>query len=203
MMKRNLLVIGLAVLLSACGFQLRGTGSHEFALTELSVSGRDAYGESVQQVSKALENNGVKVYPGAQYKLVLARESEKRRSASYTSNGRNSEYELTMGIEYEIRGANNLLLTSNELEVQNYYQQDSNNLIGSDQQATQLRSEMRSDLIQQLVMRLSLITPEQLDQLEQTAVARARAEADAEEVARKAREAQVAPQQSPIELPRQ
>lgn len=202
-MKRNLLVIGLAVLLSACGFQLRGTGSTHFALTELSVSGRDTYGESVQQVREALENNGVKVYPGAPYKLVLARESEKRRSASYTSNGRNAEYELTMSIEYEIRGANNLLLTSNELEVQNYYQQDSNNLIGSDQQATQLRSEMRRDLVQQLVTRLSLITPEQLDQLEQTAVARARAEADAEEAARKAREAQVAPQQSPIELPRQ
>ena len=29
MIKRNLLVMGLAVLLSACGFQLRGTGTNE------------------------------------------------------------------------------------------------------------------------------------------------------------------------------
>jgi LPS-assembly lipoprotein len=37
MMKRNLLVIGLAGLLSACGFQLRGTGDVQFALKELDV----------------------------------------------------------------------------------------------------------------------------------------------------------------------
>ncbi|VXC81135.1 LPS-assembly lipoprotein LptE [Pseudomonas sp. 8Z] len=202
-MKRNLLVIGLAVLLSACGFQLRGTGTTQFALTELSVSGRNAYGENVKQLIEALENNGVKVYPGAPYKLVLSREDENRRSASYTSNGRNAEYELSMTVEYEIRGAKNLLLTSNEIEVQNYYQQDSSNLIGSDQQAGQLRGELRRELIQQLVQRLSMITPEQLDQLQQTAEARAKAEAEAEEAARKVRAAQVAPQQSPIELPRQ
>lgn len=203
MMKRNLLVIGLAVLLSACGFQLRGTGSTQFALTELNVSARNAYGENVTQLREALQNNGVKVYAGAPYKLVLSRESEERRSASYTSNGRNAEYELTMKVEYEIRGAKNLLLTSNEIEVQNYYQQDSNNLIGSDQEAAQLRTELRREMIQQLVQRLSLITPDQLDQLQQTAEARAKAEAEAEEAARQAREAQIAPQQSPIELPRQ
>ena len=38
MIKRNLLVIGLAGLLGACGFQLRGTGDVQFALKELDVS---------------------------------------------------------------------------------------------------------------------------------------------------------------------
>ncbi|MBL0952900.1 MAG: hypothetical protein IBJ08_20125, partial [Pseudomonas sp.] len=64
MMKRNLLVIGLAGLLSACGFQLRGTGDVQFALKELDVSARDAYGETVQQVRDVLEDNGVRVYQG-------------------------------------------------------------------------------------------------------------------------------------------
>ena len=32
MIKRNLLVIGLAVMLSACGFQLRGTGTNELSI---------------------------------------------------------------------------------------------------------------------------------------------------------------------------
>ena len=44
MIKRNLLVIGLAVMLSACGFQLRGTGSTELSVKEMDVSARNAYG---------------------------------------------------------------------------------------------------------------------------------------------------------------
>ena len=201
MMKRNLLIIGLAGLLSACGFQLRGTGDVQFALKELDVSARDAYGDTVQQVREVLENNDVRVYSGAPYKLVIARETENRRSASYSSGARTAEYELTMGLEYEIRGAQNLLLTGNKVEVQNYYQQDDNNLAGSDQEAAQLRSELRREMIQQLAQNLQQITPEQLDQLQQTAEARAKAEAEALEAARRARESQVAPQQSPIELP--
>ena len=201
MMKRNLLIVGLAALLSACGFQLRGTGDTQFALKELNVTARNTYGETVQQLRDVLESNDVKVYAGAPYKLVLSNESENRRSASYNSGARTAEYELTMALDYQIRGAQNLLLTSNRIEVQNYYQQDDNNLIGSDQEAALLRSELRSDLIQQLVQRLQLISPAQLDQLQQTAEARAKAEAEALDAARQAREAEVAPQQSPIELP--
>ena len=106
-----------------------------------------------------------------------------------------------MGLEYEIRGTQNLLLTGNKVEVQNYYQQDDNNLAGSDQEAAQLRSELRREMIQQLMFSLQQITPERLDQLQQTAEARAKAEAEALEAQRRARESQVAPQQSPIELP--
>lgn len=200
MIKRNLLVIGLAALLSACGFQLRGTGDIEFALKELDVSARNAYGDTVTQLTQVLEANGVRVYPGAEYKLFLAREQETQRTASFTSAARSAEYQLTSTLEYEIRGAKDLLLISNSLEVQGIYNQDGNNLIGSDQEADQVRTEMRRDLVQQLAQRLQQITPSQLDALQQAAEAKAKAEADALEAARQREAAQ--PQQSPIELPR-
>ncbi|WP_417311917.1 LPS assembly lipoprotein LptE [Ectopseudomonas khazarica] len=203
MMKRNLLIIGLAGLLSACGFQLRGTGDAQFALKELDVSARNAYGETVQELREVLENNDVNVHPGAPYKLVLVRESENRRTASFSGGARSAEYELTLTLDYEIRGTRNLLLSNSQVEVQNYYMQDDNNLTGSDQEALQLRNELRRELIQQLSLRLQQITPAQLDQLQQAAEARAKAEAEALEAARNARESQIAPQQSPIELPAQ
>ncbi|MFP6849905.1 MAG: LPS assembly lipoprotein LptE [Pseudomonas sp.] len=199
MIKRNLLVIGLATLLSACGFQLRGTGDVQFALKELDVSARDAYGDTVKLVRKVLQNNDVHVYSGAPYRLVLSREQENRRSASYTSAARTAEYELTKTLEYEIRGSKNILLMSDKLEVQSYYSQDNNNLIGGDQEAAQIRKEMDRELIQQLVLRLQQVSPDQLDQLQQTAEAKAKAEADALEAARQQQAAQ--PQQSPIQLP--
>lgn len=201
MMKRNLLVIGLAVLLSACGFQLRGTGDVQFALKELDVSARNAYGETLKQVREVLQNNDVRVYPGAPYSLILSNEQEDQRAASYTSSARTAEYELTMTLDYEIRGAKNLLLMRNQLEVQNFYVQDSNNLISSGQEGAQLRQEMRRDLVQQLVQRLRQVTPAQLDQLQQTAEAKAKAEAEALEAARQFEASQ--PQQSPLRLPTQ
>ncbi|RON78958.1 hypothetical protein BK635_18340 [Pseudomonas chlororaphis] len=201
MIKRNLLVMGLAVLLSACGFQLRGTGTTELAIKELDLSARNAYGETVTQLRQVLQSSGVKVYAGAPYKLVLTREQESQRSLSYVGGSRSAEYEMTTVLNYEIQGQNNLPLLSDKLQVQKVYIHDGNNLVGSDQESQEARKEMRRDLVQNMMMRLQLLTPTQLDQLQQTADARAKAEAEALEAAQKA-EAET-PQQSPMQLPNQ
>ncbi len=59
MNKRNLVVLGLTLLLSACGFQLRGTGDVEFGLKEIDLQARNSYGETVQQLESLLQSNGV------------------------------------------------------------------------------------------------------------------------------------------------
>lgn len=64
MIKRNLLVMGLAVLLSACGFQLRGTSVTELAIKELDLSARNAYGQTVTQLRQVLISSGVNVHMG-------------------------------------------------------------------------------------------------------------------------------------------
>ena len=200
MMKRNLMVIGLAVLLSACGFQLRGTGTADFALKEIDLSARNAYGDTVKQLRQVLDNSGVNVHLGAPYKPDLTNEKETQRTASFTSSARSAEYELTTSLDYEIRGAKNMLLLKDSLEVQSVYVHDENNLIGSNQESGQLRQEMRRELVQQMVLRLQLITPAQLEQLQQEAEARVQAEAEANAAARRA-EQESAPLQSPIQLP--
>jgi LPS-assembly lipoprotein len=201
MIKRNLLVMGLAVLLSACGFQLRGTGTTELAIKELDLSARDAYGETVTQLRQVLQSSGVKVYAGAPYKLTLTDEQESQRSLSYAGSGRSAEYELTNVLNYEIQGHDNLSLLSDKLQVQKVFLHDGNNLTGSDQEAAEARKEMRRDLVQRMMLRLQQLSPAQLDQLQQTADAKAKAEAAALEAAQKA-EADT-PRQSPVELPQQ
>jgi len=201
MIKRNLLVMGLAVLLSACGFHLRGTGTNELTIKELSVSARNAYGDTVKQLTQVLEHSGVKVYNGAPYKLILTDEQETQRDATYAGSGRNAEYELNTALYYEIRGDHDRQLLTGKLQVQKYYVHDGNNITAGDTEATQLRKEMRRDLIQQMVLRLQLLTPTQLDALQQTADAKAKADADALEAARKYEASK--PQQSPLQLPQQ
>ncbi|MCG8909110.1 MULTISPECIES: LPS assembly lipoprotein LptE [Pseudomonas] len=197
----SLALIGLAGVLSACGFQLRGLGDTNFALKEIDVSARNAYGETVTQLKQVLEGSGVKVVSRAPYHLILAREDVTQRSVSYTSSARSAENELTNTLSYEIRGSDNLLLLANQVQVRKVYVQDENNLIGSDQEAQQIRNEMRRDLVQQMVTRLQLITPAQLDDLQAKAEAKAKAEADAMKAADEAAKSQ--PQQSPIEFPKQ
>lgn len=200
MMKRNLLILGLAVLLSACGFHLRGTGNYAaFSLTELDVQARNAYGETVRQLRHLLKSNHVKVHADAPYRVLLVREQETRRTASYTGGARSAEYELNTALDYEIRDNQNLLLIQDKIDVQKVYVHDENNLIGSDQEAAQLRQEMRRDLVQQLVLRLQLLDPVKLEELQKTAQAKAKADAEALEAQRKAQEEQ--PQQPSIKLP--
>jgi LPS-assembly lipoprotein len=201
MIKRNLLVMGLAVLLSACGFQLRGTGTTELAIKELDLSARNAYGETVTQLRQVLESSGVKVYSGAPYKLALTDEQETQRILSYAGAGRTGEYQLSTVLNYDISGQGNLSLLSDKLEVQKVFIHDGNNLVGSDQEANDARKEMRRELVQRMMLRLQQLTPAQLDQLQQTAEAKAKAEAAAMDAAQKA-EAQT-PRQSPIQLPQQ
>ena len=201
MIKRNLLVMGLAVLLSACGFQLRGTGTTELAIKELDLSARNAYGETVTQLRQVLQSSGVKVYAGAPYKLTLTDEQESQRTLSYAGSGRSAEYELTNVLSYEIQGHDNLSLLSDKLQVQKVFLHDGNNLTGSDQEADEVRKEMRRELVQRMMLRLQQLSPAQLDQLQQTADAKAKAEADALKAAQEV-EAQT-PRQSPLQLQNQ
>ena len=201
MIKRNLLVMGLAVLLSACGFQLRGTGTNQLTITELDVSARNAYGDTVRQLRQVLENSGVKITPNAPYKLILTDEKETQRAASYTGNTGTAEYQLNSVVNYEIQGQNHLTLLSDKVEAYKVYLQDGSNVAGSNQEGVMIRKEIRRDLIQQLVLRLEQLTPAQLETLQQQAEAKAKAEADAIEAARKAQEE--TPQQSPLELQNQ
>lgn len=199
MFKRKLLVIGLASLLGACGFHLRGVGHESFALSELNLTARNSYGPTVKDLRALLENSSVKISPQAAYTLDLSNEQENQRTLSYTTNTRSAEYELTNSVDYQVLSRDKLVLLTDRVEVQKSYVHDGNNLIGSDQEAAQLRAENRRELIQQLAMRLQMLTPARLADLESSAKARAKAEAEAAAAAAKARADQ--PQPEGISLP--
>lgn len=199
MIVRNLLVLGLATLLSACGFQLRGTGTNEMGIKELNVKARDAYGTTITDLRAALERSGVQVVAGAPYTLTLTDEQEENRSATYSGSARTSEVEMTLRVDYTITGSQERVLLDDHMDVQKIYVHDSNNLTGSDQEATRVRTEMRRELIQRMMLRLSQLTPAELQKRQAQADAKADADAAAEAEAQRIRDE--TPQQSPMEIP--
>jgi LPS-assembly lipoprotein len=198
MIKRKLLLVGATLLLTACGFHLRGTGVDRISLSDLDVQARDAYGDTVRELRDMLEGSGVNVHQGAQYTLYLANERDDRRTASYSGGSRSAETELTKSLEYQIRGAGDLPLLSNRLEVQRVYVYDGNNPIGYEQESVKLGEEMRRDLLQQLMLRLQSLDASKLANLEELAEAKRRQE---QEALRRSQEESSQPMQSPIELP--
>lgn len=194
-------VVGLLLLLSACGFHLRGTGnSKAFAMPELNVRAQDVFGDSQKLLRKMLANYKVKITETAPYTLNLIHESNSRRAVSQTSSSRAAEYEQIGLMDYEILGRTGAVLLREHTEVRKVYVYDANNLIGTDQEATIVRQELRSELVQQVFMRLQRVTSEQLVQWQKEADAKAQAEAAALEAARKAADAEAnQPQYSPVE----
>jgi LPS-assembly lipoprotein len=93
MIKRNLLVMGLAVLAERLRLSAaRHRHQSELSITELDVTARNAYGDTVRELRQVLENSGVKVTAAAPYHLVLTDEQDSQRAASYAGNGGSVEY---------------------------------------------------------------------------------------------------------------
>ncbi len=200
MLKRSIIVLGLAFLMTACGFHLRGTGTTQMALNELNFTARDALSPLGKMVKESLVNNKVQVSSSAPFTLYVGPEETTQRTASFTAGTRSAEYTLTTAVSYELRSGKLPTLLQDRIEVQRTYAHNQNNVTGSGQEEALLREEMRRDLVMQLMMRLQAVTPTQLEALKEQAQRKAQAEADAREAAIRAQQFDE-PQQSPISLP--
>ena len=200
MLKRSIIVLGLAFLMTACGFHLRGTGTTQMALNELNFTARDALSPLGKMVKESLVNNKVQVSSSAPFTLYVGPEETTQRTASFTAGTRSAEYTLTTAVSYELRSGKLPTLLQDRIEVQRTYAHNQNNVTGSGQEEALLREEMRRDLVMQLMMRLQAVTPTQLQALKEQAQRKAQAEADAREAAIRAQQFDE-PQQSPITLP--
>lgn len=200
MLKRSITVLGLAFLMTACGFHLRGTGTTQMALTELNFAARDALSPLSKDVKQSLINNKVAISSSAPFTLYLGLEEDSRRTASFTAGTRSAEYTLTTALNYELRSGNLPALIQDSVAVQRSYAYNQNNVTGSGQEEALLRQEMRRELVMQLMMRLQAITPAQLDSLKSQAERKERAAAEAREAEIRAQQFEE-PQQSPILIP--
>lgn len=168
-MIRTLLVLAFATLLGACGFHLRGSSANEYSLDALNLTAHNSYGDLVKNLRQTLERHGVQQNDQAAYRFDLSRETGKSRAISYTSSAREAEYEMLQQVEYNLYGPGNLLLLSDKVEARRIYIHDENNLIGSEKEQQQLHRELQQELVEQLALRLQLLTPARLERLQRQA----------------------------------
>ena len=159
------LVVGL---LSACGFHLRGTGQYQmsaaFATLRVMVEGSQLQNDPLLAAMKnALRaQTDIKIEDtGEAPLLLLFSEKIDNQVLSVSSTGRADQYLLKYEVSFRLVGKDNKPLSEPQtIRLQRDYAFDRLNVLAMEREATELRSEMQLDAVQQILRRLAHIVPE-------------------------------------------
>lgn len=155
------------LLLVACGFHLRGTGKVEFPpmLSTLRVMV-----ENNQQQNDPLlvaMKNALRTQTDVQVEdtgdapqLVLYGERSDSQVLSVSSTGKADEYLLKYEVSFRLTGKDGKALAESQtVRVQRDHAFDRLNVLAKEREEQELRREMQRDAVQQILRRLSRITP--------------------------------------------
>ena len=150
----------LAAALAGCGFHLRGSG------VETNVA--SAYVRAAQSVTvnaeltRMLKQSGVKIVDsetGAAVVIDLLDQQQTSRTVSYTDRATTAESELDLRVHFKVVAeGGKVLIDDRWAHATRTYLIDTNNLVGSNQQAQLLTGELLTDCAQQIVRGLSAAT---------------------------------------------
>ncbi len=159
----TLFLLHSSLLLSACGFHLRGTRATEWpaAIPEVRVrvaDSRAAYEPLKLEMESALRAQAgvaiVETDEAAQ--LELSGERSDSRVLSVGSSGRVSEYLLRYEVSFRFLDAHGKeLLASQTVRLLRDYTFDPANVLAKEREEDELKAAMRRDAVQQILRRLS------------------------------------------------
>lgn len=153
--------LACALLLSACGFQLRGV--QDLSFTTLYMQGATTINKPLK---KSLEVNGVSVVNNpekAELFMELVSESSQQNILSLSGSGRVREFELLYRVSFRLR--NPASETWGEVQtVQNRrdFSYDDSQLLGKQAEETRLFDDMKADTVREIMRRLVVQKPDQL-----------------------------------------
>ncbi|CAM3578345.1 LPS-assembly lipoprotein LptE precursor [Vibrio aerogenes CECT 7868] len=98
------LIVCLSMLLTACGFHLRGDYDIPESLNRLSMTSYDQYSQLTRMIKNQLHMNEVRIVPPAENtpNLHLMSEAISSRTLSVYQNTRAAEEELTLKVTYQV-----------------------------------------------------------------------------------------------------
>lgn len=157
----SLFAFALLFLLTACGFQLRGTGGamvpDEWKSLFLVTSSPN--GELSREVRTVFTASGVEwtaERQAANYQLILGPERFSERNLSISAEARAAEFEFTMFTEFSVRDANGeQVIPATTASVTQQMENDPRNVVGKTEELRIIKSEMRTELAHQLLRRIS------------------------------------------------
>ncbi len=156
-MKIQLLATILCLVISGCGYHLRGPVRLPESIQQVRL--QSANDDFAQAVLVALEGAGVAITEDAEKAdasiVVLENELSTRLLSVDPDTGRPREYELAYLVRFKVvDGGNAELLSTQEINLLRDFEFDADALIGKSRERGVLAAEMRRDAAQQLMRRI-------------------------------------------------
>jgi len=155
------LLLGVACLLAACGFQLRGSSDIGAALPDnwkkMYLVTSDPNGEFTQAVRTVFTTNNIvwTAQNDANYLLKLGPERFSKTNLSLNKEARVSQLELSMQSTFSVVGSNGEeVMPDTVASVIRRMDNDPRNELGMGEEIRILKSEMRTELAQQIIRRI-------------------------------------------------
>ncbi len=161
MTQRAILVL-LVCLLSACGFHLRGQAGMPFKTIFLVAP--DVNSPFVNELRRNLLTNKIVIAPAADQAdiiLNIASEIADKQPLTFDASGRVSEYQLRYRVAlraYDNKQQN--WMAADEMVLYRNYSYDDTKILAKEAEEALLAQNMRSDMVQQIIRRLSRAKPQ-------------------------------------------
>jgi LPS-assembly lipoprotein len=153
------LVLMLVLMLTACGYHLRGAfdlpkGLKKVYLQGASTQLREQFGKTLQGSSGQLVNSA----ETAEIFVKVFDADIKQRSVSLSAGGRSNEFELHYHLEYDLRdAANKPLLTREPVDIRREYFNSQQDIIAKDNEEGVIRTEMYQQAVRSILTRISAV----------------------------------------------
>ncbi|GAA0791422.1 LPS assembly lipoprotein LptE [Marinobacterium sediminicola] len=152
----------MSVMLSACGFKLRGLYDVPEALRQVALVTASQPSQIEPELRRALEINGIDISTSARYQLEVLQERHNRRTATLTGDADASEYELRSEVSFRVidRQRDNLaLMPERTITIERVYSNEASNITASASHENLIRHQMQQDMAQQIVRQYLSIKP--------------------------------------------
>lgn len=165
--RRAVLALGLTVLLSACGFHLRGSNGSfmlPFATMYIGLPDSSPLAIDLKRYIRAIGSTEVvDTKNGADAVLEVLSDPERNRTKTIltlNSSGRVSEYQLGYAITFRVLDkAGNQLLAPTSISLNRPITFNDAQVLAKESEEAALYRDMRNDLVQQIMRRLAAIKP--------------------------------------------
>lgn len=155
--KTFLLVVVL--LMSACGYHLRGTvalpdGVKKIYLEGASMQLREQFRRVLRSASAELMDSP----QDANIVIKIANEVNDQRVLSLSARGRSNELELYYRLQYDlVKSDNTVLLESQPVEIKRQYFNNQQEVVAKDNEQQIIRNEMLQQAVNMMVDRISFV----------------------------------------------
>lgn len=158
---RSSLILCLALVLGACGFQLRGAVKLPYQSIHIALPENSVLGTELRRQIKANQATQLVDKPASADAVFRPIEEKRERIiASLTAKGQAREYQLRLRYAFRVEDGKGQPLTPvNEIVLARELTYDDNQVLAKQQEEDFLWQSMQKDLAQQILRRLAAVQP--------------------------------------------